>query len=83
MNAIGAYIIARNKGAGWKPESGSPDDYPLEGAPEPRPGIGARVRKLFRPRPHVAREPGFAASSDWLDEFMPKLVAYPYPNVLR
>ena len=83
MNAIGAYIVARNKGAGHDPESGYPDNDPLEGAPEPRPGIGARVRKLFRPRPRVAREPEFAASSDWLDGFIPKLASYPYPNAIR
>ena len=83
MNAIGAYIIARNKGAGRNPESGYPDKDPLEGASQPRPGGGARVRKLFRPRPRVAGEQGFAASSHWVDDFMPKLVAYPYPNALR
>jgi hypothetical protein len=83
MNAIGAYIVARPKGAGRNAESGYPDNDPLEGAPEPRPGIGARVRKLFRPHPRVARELGFAASSDWLDDFIPKLSAYPYPNAAR
>jgi len=90
MNAIGAYIITRNREAGRNPESGYPDNDPLEGAPEHGPGIGARVRKLFRPR--VAREPGFArtarergsaASSDWLDDFIPKLASYPYPNAIR
>ena len=83
MNPIGAYIIFRDRGTGRNAESGYPDNDPLEGAPEPKPGLGARVRKLFGPRPRVAREPGFAASSDWLDEFMPKLVAYPYPNAIR
>lgn len=83
MNAIGAYIIARNKGAGWKPESGYPDNDPLEGAPEPRPGIGARVRKLFRHRPRIAREPGFAASNAWLEDFVPRLHAYPYQQTYR
>ena len=67
MNAIGAYIINRSREAGRDPESGYPANDPLDGAPEPRPGLGARVRKLFRPRPRVAREPGFAASSAWLD----------------
>ena len=83
MNAIGTYIIARNNGAGRNAESGYPDNDSLEGAQEPRPGIGARVRKLFRPRPRIAREPGFAASSDWLDDFMPKLSAYPYMNSIH
>ena len=80
MNAIGAYIIARDQGAGWKPASGYPDNDPMEGAAEPRPGVGARVRKLFGPRPRVAREPGFAAASDWLDDVHAEARRVPVPE---
>jgi hypothetical protein len=85
MNAIGAYIITRSKEAGWKQESGYPDSDPLDGAPAPKPGLGARVRKLFRPRGRVASEPGFAASTNGggLADFVPRLQAYPYQQIYR
>ena len=83
MNALGAYIINRSREAGRDPESGYPANDPLDGAPEPRPGLGARVRKLFRPRRRVASEPGFAATHSMLSEFVPQLRSYPYPPVYR
>lgn len=81
MNALGAYLITKSLEGRPTPKGGYPANDPLDGAPEPRPGLGTRVRKLF-PRPRVAREPGFAAAN-WLDDVIPKLSAYPYPNTLR
>jgi hypothetical protein len=82
MNAIGAYLIVRSKEAGQNPGSGYPASDPLDGH-TPRPGLGERVRKLFRPRPRVAREPGFAATHSMLSDFVPQVRAYPYPPTYR
>ena len=82
MNAIGAYAFVLSLEATREHQTARPThDRNVDRAP--RPGFGARVRRLFGSGPRVAREPGFAASQNWLDEFVPRLTAYPYPSVYR
>jgi hypothetical protein len=79
MNPLGAYLMTKSREAGKSPESGYPDNDPLGGTPEPRPGLRARVRKLLPLRRRTASEPGFAATHSMLSEFVPQVRAYPYP----
>ena len=45
---------------------------------EPRPGLVGRLRdRLIRGQPRRLSEPGFAASSSWLDDVVPQLAGYP------
>jgi hypothetical protein len=82
MHAIGAYGIVRAQEAGRKqPDARSADDR-SEGGREHGLGLRARVRKLFGGK-RVAREPGFAASSSYLSDFVPLVRAYPYPPTYR
>lgn len=82
MNALGAYIIVKNQEAHRRQEPSYPATDPRGDDREPRPGFGARVRKLFGRR-RVVREPGFAATHTMLSEFVPQLRAYPYPPTYR
>jgi hypothetical protein len=76
MNAIAAYGVVLAQEAGRKQRDAYPaDDRPAGGRAQ-GPGLRARVRKLLGTR-RVANEPGFAAASGWLDEFVPRLQAYP------
>ena len=82
MNAIGAYGIVLAQEAGRKQRNARPaDDRPEGGRPQ-GPGLRARVRKLFEAK-RVVSEPGFAASSGWLDDVIPKLGAYPVQQSYR
>jgi hypothetical protein len=83
MNAVAAYFIVKAQEAGRKQGSEYPENDPMNESPKPRPGLGARVRRMFRPRPRVVREPGFAATHSMLSEFVPQLRAYPYPPIYR
>ena len=83
MNPIGAYIIVKTQEGGRRPGYPYPATDPMDARPTPRPGLGERVRKLFRPGPRVAREPGFAATHSMLSEFVPQVRAYPYPPTYR
>jgi hypothetical protein len=82
MNAIGAYGIVLAQEAGRKQRNARPADDRPEGGPPLGPGLRARVRKLFGAK-RVAREAGFAASRGWLDDFVPKLGAYPVQQSYR
>jgi hypothetical protein len=83
MNAIGAYAVVLSREAARQHGPARPTNGRDGVDREPRPGLGERVRKLFGSGPRILREPGFAASDTWLDEFVPKLTAYPYPNAIR
>ena len=83
MNALGAYITLKSQEAARRQEPSYPVGDPLGDPREPRPGIGARVRKLFGRRRRVVNEPGFAATHTMLSDFVPALRAYPYPPVYR
>jgi hypothetical protein len=76
MNAIGAYGIVRAQEAGRKQRESYPADEPQPEGGAKGPGLRARVRKLFGAK-RVTREPGFAASSSWLEEFVRRLGAHP------
>ena len=82
MNALGAYLIAQTLEGTRRQEPSYPADDPQGDPREPRPGIGARVRKLFGRR-RVVNEPGFAATHTMLSDFVPALRAYPYPPTYR
>jgi hypothetical protein len=82
MNAIGAYGIVLAQEAGRKQRKARPgDDRPESGRPQ-GPGLRDRVRKLFGAK-RVASEPGFAASSGWLDDVVPQLRSYPVAQSYR
>ena len=83
MNAIGAYGIVLAGEAGRRQRDSYPADEPKpEGRGSKGPGLRGRVRKLFGAK-RVASEPGFAASRSWLDDFIPKLGAYPVQQSYR
>ena len=82
MNAIGTYLVVLSMEANRNSGPSYPVNDPLEGR-EPRPGLRERARKVFRARPRVVREPGFAATHSMLSEFVPQIRAYPYPPTYR
>ena len=83
MNAIGAYLIVRSQEASGQQGSTYQVSDPLDESREPRPGLRARIRKVFGRRRRVVREPGFAATHTMLSDFVPQLRAYPYPPTYR
>jgi hypothetical protein len=82
MTPIGAYLIVKSRETDQTPESRYPVNDPVGGG-APRPGLRERVRRALRPRPRVAREPGFAATHSMLSDVVPQLRAYPYPPTYR
>lgn len=82
MNAIGAYGLVLAGEAGRKQRDAQPGDERPEGGRAKGPGLRGRVRKLFGGK-RAVREPGFAASNSWLEEFVPRLQAYPFQTVYR
>jgi hypothetical protein len=82
MNAIGAYGIVLAQEAGRTQRDAQPADDRPEGGRTQGSGLRARVRRLFGSK-RVAQEPGFAASSSWLSDFLPSLNSYPYPATYR
>jgi hypothetical protein len=82
MNVIGAYGIVLAHEASLKQREAHRDhDRPESGRPQ-GPGLRARVRKLIGTK-RVASEPGFAASSGWLDDVVPQLGSYPVEQSYR
>ena len=82
MNAIGAYGIVLAQEAGRRQRDARPADDRPEGGRTQGSGLRARVRKLFGTK-RVASEPGFAATTSWLDDFVPQLRAYPVQQLYR